>query len=100
MKNIYLKENIKDATELEQNTSIQKRKSENVHVDFKNIFSFKFINIQGLTNIKYTEIEKEICENTIICLTETQKKIDHIKVSRGINTISSMRNIKEKREVV
>ena len=30
MKNNYLKENIKDATELEQNTSIQKRKSENV----------------------------------------------------------------------
>ena len=49
------------------------------------------MNIGGLTNEKYTELEKEIGEYTILCLTETQKKIDNIKRARDIKGISSMR---------
>ena len=63
----------------------------------KSKFTIKLINIQGLTNIKYTELVKEINTNSIICLTETQKKIDNIKTSSDIQTLSSMRKVSERK---
>ena len=43
------------------------------------------------------DIERELKENTIFCLTETQKKIDDIKMSQGIHALSSMRNNSERK---
>ena len=43
------------------------------------------------------DIERELKENTIFCLTETQKKIDDIKMNQGIHALSSMRNNSERK---
>ena len=55
------------------------------------------LNIQGLTNAKIAEIEQLIEKNTVMCLTETQLKIDKIKISEKFNYISNMREGKEKK---
>ena len=57
----------------------------------------KYVNIQGLTNIKMCEIEKLIDNNTIMCLTETQLKINKIKVSESLRQAASMRDLKDKK---
>lgn len=45
----------------------------------------KLINIQGLTNVKLMEVEKLIEKNSdIVCITETQLKIDKIKLNDNI----------------
>ena len=60
-------------------------------------FIVKLINIQGLTNVKYSELEGEIGRGVVMCVTETQKKVDDIRKSRGIVVRSSMRGEGEQR---
>ena len=57
----------------------------------------KLLNIQGLTNPKFAEIEKEIDEDTIYCLTETQKKIDNLKIEHSLETYHSMREAQDRK---
>ena len=61
------------------------------------MFMVKLLNIQGLTNEKYGEIHYEVEHYILICLTETQKKIDNIRVEENIKVISSMRRMDEKK---
>ena len=61
------------------------------------LFPVKLLNIQGLTNVKYAELEGEIGEGTILCLTETQKKINDIKMSERIRSIESMSSLTDRR---
>ena len=63
----------------------------------ESMFMVKLLNIQGLTNEKYGEIHYEVEDYTLICLTETQKKIDNIRVEENIKVISSMRRMDEKK---
>ena len=60
-------------------------------------YKIKIINIQGLTNEKYTELQEELKEKTILCMTETQKKVDNIKRGEKIGAYSSMRQKEEKK---
>jgi len=60
-------------------------------------YEIKFINVQGLTNEKYTEIYREIDEMTIMCLIETQKKVDNIRVGHHLKVINSMREMEDRR---
>jgi len=55
------------------------------------------INIQGLTKSKAAELVKIIEENDILCLTETQQKLDSIDFGRKIIYETSMRNCKDKK---
>ena len=57
----------------------------------------KLINIQGLTNAKFTELEEDTDLNTIYCLTETQKKVDSSKVTKKLQMITSMRDFNDRK---
>ena len=57
----------------------------------------KSVNIQGLTNIKMGELERLIDDNTIMCLTETQLKIDKIKTTENVMYVDSMREMQDKK---
>ena len=58
---------------------------------------FKLLNIQGLTNTKITEIQEEIDQDTIFCLTETQKKWNNIKTNHDLQVLSRMRSSDERK---
>ena len=59
------------------------------------------LNTQGFGHVKYLELEnkylKEGKEYNIICLTETQKKEEIVKVSEGLYKYVTMRDKEEKR---
>ena len=58
------------------------------------------INIQGLTKAKYLEVEDILNEentNNIICITETQQKIDKTVESKGVKKHIAMRNMDDKK---
>ena len=55
------------------------------------------LNIQGLTKVKAVKLEHLFENNDILCLTETQQKIEKISFSRSIKHITSMRDVKEKK---
>ena len=55
-------------------------------------FVVSLLNVQGLTNEKYTEIQERIGEKTLMFLTETQKKVNDIRVGEGYTCINKMRN--------
>ena len=57
----------------------------------------KFINIQGLTNIKYLEIEQLIDRDTIMCVIETQQKIDKLNIRNDLEKLTSMRKLNSKK---
>lgn len=57
----------------------------------------KCINIQGLTNLKMCEVQKLIENNTILCLTETQLKIEKIRIPENLNSYTSMRELNDKK---
>ena len=63
----------------------------------RNKYKIKYLNIQGLTNVKYSEIYGEIGEGVVMCLTETQKKVNNIRVAENLITIESMREMEERR---
>ena len=54
--------------------------------------NMKLINIQGVTKCKIPEIEKLIESQTILCLTETQQKLDSLTWHNNYNKYVSMRN--------
>ena len=45
----------------------------------------KLLNIQGLTKAEAIEIEQLLDKNVILCLTETQQKVDSVNFSKGIH---------------
>ena len=51
----------------------------------------KLINIQGLTQIKTTEIESETLEDTIFCITETQHKFQRTHIHKSMQSLCSWR---------
>ncbi len=55
------------------------------------------MNIQGLTKVKYTELEELIDDKSILCLTETQKKVRNIIARDDIKILDNMREIKDKK---
>ena len=55
------------------------------------------LNIQGLTKVKAVELEHLFENNDILCLTETQQKIEKISFNKSIKYITSMRDVKEKK---
>ena len=61
-------------------------------------YKIKILNIQGLTNEKYTELQEELKEKTILCMTETQKKVDNIKRGEKIGAYSSSMRQKEEKK--
>ena len=58
-------------------------------------YVIKCLNIQGLTNLKYTDVFEEIGKGVVMCLMETQKKVNNIRVAGHLKTIE--RNGGEKR---
>ena len=55
------------------------------------------LNIQGLTKVKAVELEHLFENNDILCLTETEQKIEKISFIKSIKYITSMRDVKEKK---
>ena len=58
----------------------------------KTQINMKLINIQGMTKCMIPEIEKLIESQTILCLTETQQKLDNLTWNNNYNRYVSMRN--------
>ena len=60
--------------------------------------NIKLVNIQGLTQEKYTNLEEAYlekgCGHNIVCLTETQKTVDNIRMGSNIVSHNAMRDIK------
>ena len=69
----------------------QKEKCKNSQLEIK------LINIQGLTQVKTTEIEGEIKENTIFCVTETQNKYQKTHVHENVSCLHSWRDSDDKK---
>ena len=57
----------------------------------------KVVNVQGLTKTKGMEIEELINDNSIVCLTETQKKIRDVNFSETFEVIDNMREEKDRK---
>ena len=57
----------------------------------------KLINIQGLSKHKVIEIENLVKHQTLLCLTEIQRKIDKIKWNKDYTIYSSMRRKEDKK---
>ena len=60
-------------------------------------YIIKCLNIQGLTNEKYSELYGEIGEGVIMCLTETQKKVNNIRIGQEMKILESMREMQDQR---
>ena len=59
--------------------------------------NFKIINIQGLTKTKGIEVEELIGDRSIVCLTETQKKIRDVMFSKDCKIIENMREKEDRK---
>ena len=55
------------------------------------------INVQGLTQTKAIELENMLRQNEIICLTETQQKIEKTRFKNSTGSIVTMRRKEEKK---
>ena len=62
-----------------------------------NRYMIKCLNVQGLTNQKYAEIFGEMGEKVVMCLTETQKKVNNIRTGKHLEVIESMRDIEDRK---
>ncbi len=77
-------------------TSEERKKSKITHEENK--IEIKLLNVQGLTNAKMYELEKLIkSEQELLCLTETQQKIDKIKMSQNLRKLENMRQEKDRK---
>ena len=65
--------------------------------DLCNNIHIKCLNVQGITQNKYLEIEREIDKNTIMCLTETQEKYNKITERKDLEKLVSRRKTEEKK---
>ena len=70
------------------------RKKENVE---KETIEIKLLNVQGLTEEKWVEILEETGDNSIMCLMETQKKVDGIKIVNDVKIIQTMREMQDRK---
>ena len=57
----------------------------------------RLINIQGLTQIKASEIEELVSENSLFCITETQQRYNKIRFMDNTKYISVMREKEDKK---
>ena len=57
----------------------------------------KLLNIQGLTKVKAIELENLFGNKDILCLTETQQKLEKNNFSKNVKYVTSMRDVKEKK---
>ena len=76
---------------------MEERKLETTRAVKSQQLNVKCINIQGLTNVKITELENIINKDTLLCLTETQLKIDKVKISEGLKYVENMRESQDKK---
>ena len=56
----------------------------------------KLLNVQGLTEDKWIEILEETGDDSIMCITETQKKVDDIKIVKDVKIIQTMREMQDR----
>ena len=64
----------------------------------KDKFSIKLINIQGFSKTKIVEVEKLLeNSNDVLCLTETQHKVDRLNLNDNIIKHTSMRDLTDKK---
>ena len=66
-------------------------------MNLRSLLRIKFINIQGLTYQKYLELEELIDDDTILCVTETQQKIDKLNIRKNLIKITQMRKKESKK---
>ena len=57
----------------------------------------KLLNVQGLTEDKWIGILEETGDDSIMCLTETQKKVDDIKIVKDVKIIQTMREMQDRK---
>ena len=50
--------------------------------------NIKVINIQGLTKTKAKEVEEMVQENSLVGLTETQRKVSNINFGKDLSNIN------------
>ena len=59
---------------------------------------FKVINIQGLTKVKAKEVEELIVDNSlVVCLTETQKKLQDVNFEDNLIILDNMREEQDRK---
>lgn len=63
--------------------------------DQSHIYTINLINIQGLTKVKMIEVVELIGDKTIVCLTETQLKVQKININESYSSYDSMRDEKD-----
>ena len=71
-----------------------KEKKEN---EKEETIEIKLSNVQGLTEDKWIEILEETGDESIMCLTETQKKVDDIKIVKDVKIIQTMREMQDRK---
>ena len=47
-------------------------------------FVIRCLNVHGLTNPKYSEIYENMEEGVVMCLTETQRKVNDIRIAEHL----------------
>ena len=57
----------------------------------------KLLNVQGLTEDKWIEILEETGDDSIMCLTETQKKVDDIKIVKDMKIIQTKPEMQDRK---
>lgn len=58
---------------------------------------FRILNIQGLSKVKAKEMEELVDKNSLLCLTETQKKIRDINFNNSFTIIEGMRELDDRK---
>lgn len=81
---------------MDHKNELGERKRVNSKVLSGSIF-IKAINIQGLSKVKVKEIEDLIDENSILCLTETHKKIRDVNFDKNMTILEQMRESKDRK---
>lgn len=81
---------------MDHKNELGERKRVNSKVLSGSIF-IKAINIQGLSKVKVKEIEDLIDENSILCLTETHKKIRDVNFDKNMTILEQMREAKDRK---
>ena len=61
------------------------------------LICIEMLNVQGLTEEKTVELLELVKPGVILCLTETQKKVDAIKRGEEVEVVQSMREMQDRR---
>lgn len=62
-----------------------------------NYLEIKLINIQGLTQVKLLDLINIMNPYTILCITETHQKYEHLQIPTEIKCIYSHRKMDDKK---